>query len=260
MLRFIFKLLVLLSLLLTACEDIPRDNILDPKNPSGTRPQIISLEAFVNTDTLIPFDYNFQLLEALNQLESKYEHQIVILEYHRNVQNYVDPDHSIENEALYTKYVDYAQPDSKGVPDVFINGTTARVQGAYDATGSTKIRLEQAIEPLLIRNSSYAIEPKINKISAGYEISTIIARLGNSSGMNLLVKAVIISQDDNEYQRRVVKLISKSNVITEIEPGEIKEVNFPVYQKTDQNPESIIFFITSDDEVRVYQTLKVDLQ
>ena len=69
-----------------------------------------------------------------------------------------------------------------------------------------------------------------------------------------------ISQDDNEYQHRVVKLISKSNVITEIEPGEIKEVNFPVYQKTDQNPESIIFFITSDDEVRVYQTLKVDLQ
>jgi len=260
MLRFIFKLLVLLSLLLTACEDIPRDNILDPKNPSGTRPQIISLEAFVNTNIEIPFDYNFQLLEALNQLESKYEHQIVILEYHRNVQNYIDPDHSIENEALYTKYVDYAQPDSKGVPDVFINGTKVRVQGAYDAAGSTKIRLEQAIEPLLIRNSSYAIEPKINKISAGYEISAIIARLGTSTGINLLVKAVFISQDENEYQRRVVKLIYKSNVITEIEPGEIKEVNFPVYQKIDQNPGSVIFFITSDDEVQIYQTLKVDLQ
>jgi hypothetical protein len=238
--------------------DIPRDNILDPKNPSSTRSQIISIEAFVNTNTEIPFDYNFQLITALNQLEDKYGDKIIILEYHRNVQEYDDPNHSIENESLYSKYILHIEPESKGVPDVFINGTTARIQGAYDAQGTTKIRLEQAIEPLLITNSRFALEPRIVASSSGYNISVKIARLGEDVANDILIKAVYISKDDDKFHQRVVKQISKSNIIDNIEAGEVKEVNFPHYQPFDQNRESVIFFVTSDDEVQVYQSIKVD--
>jgi hypothetical protein len=261
MLRFTFNLILLLSLVLISCADIPRDNILDPKNLSSTRSQIISIEAFVNTSSDIPpeIDYNYQLIDALNQLENKYRDKIIILEYHRNVQEYIDPDYSIENESLYSKYILHVAPGSKGVPDVFINGTTARIQGAFDAGGTTKIRLEQAIEPLLIRNSHFALEPKIESSSSGYNISVKIARLGENEANNILVKAVYISKDDDSYHQRVVKSISKSNIISKIEAGEVKEVNFPSYQPFDQNRESVIFFVTSEDEVQVYQSIKVDL-
>ncbi len=258
-LRFIFNLWIFISLLVFSCKDIPRDNLLDPKNPSGVRPQVIALESFVNTNESIPFDYNFQLLAALNQLENKYRDQIVILEYHRNVQNYLDPFHAIENEALYTKYVDIFDPGSKGVPDVFINGTADRVQGAYDGSGSTRIRLEQSIEPLLIKNSLFAIEPRISKSDADYELSATIARLGKSPAKDILVKAVVISREDEQYLRRVVKLIFKSNVISEIEAGELKEIDFPLFQKEDTHPGSVVFFITSEDESSIFQSIKADL-
>ncbi len=260
MLRFTSKIFAIIYLISLGCDDIPRDNLLDPKNPEGARTQVVSLESFVNTNPEIPFDYNFEMLMALNDLKSKYGVQITILEYHRNVQDYTDPYHSIENEALYTKYVAGVDPGSKGVPDVFINGTVDRVQGAFDGTGSTKIRLEQAIAPLLMQNTFYAIEPGINKTEAGYEISAIIARLGTSDGSNLLVKAVVVSEEDQTYHRRVVKLISKSNVISHISAGEIKEIDFPTYQPENQNPASVVYFITSEDETVVYQCTKVDLQ
>lgn len=261
MLRFTFNLILLLSLVLISCTDISRDNILDPKNPSSTRTHIVSLEAFVNTSSAIPeeIDYNYQLIDALNQLEKKYQDQIIILEYHRNVQEYSDPDHSIENESLYSKYISHVEPGSKGVPDVFINGTTARIQGAYNAGGTTRVRLEQAIEPLLIRNSHFALEPKINPSSSGYQISVKIARLGENAANDILVKAVYISKDDDNFHQRVVKHISKSNIITKIEAGEVTEVNFPAYQPFDQNRESVIFFVTSEDEVQIYQSIRVDL-
>ena len=261
MLRFTFNLILLLSLVLTSCTDISRDNILDPKNPSSTRSQIISIEAFVNTSSQIPeeIDYNYQLIDALNQLENKYQDQIIILEYHRNVPQYTDPDHSIENENLYSKYIANIQPGSKGVPDVFVNGTTARIQGAYDANGTTKIRIEQAIEPLFIRNSHFALEPIIETSSSGYNISVKVARLGENAANDILVKVVYISKDDDNFHQRVVKHISKSNIITKIEAGEVIEVNFPAYQPSDQNRKSVIFFVTSENEVQVYQSIKVDL-
>jgi len=215
----------------------------------------------VNTSPEIPedIDYNYQLIEALNQLEEKYNDKIIILEYHRNVPDYEDPDHSIENESLYSKYIAHVQPDSKGVPDVFINGTTARVQGAYDAGSTTKIRLEEAIEPLLFRNSQFALEPKVEATSSGYNISVNIARLGENEANDILVKAVYISKDDDSFHQRVVRQISKSNIIAKIEAGEVKEVNFPTYQPFDQTRESVIFFVTSEDEIQVYQSIKVDL-
>jgi hypothetical protein len=68
-------------LLISACEDIPRDNLLDPQNPDSYTSSIILLEAFVNTNNPLP--YNLWALEALDEIGGLYGTKIVIAEYHR---------------------------------------------------------------------------------------------------------------------------------------------------------------------------------
>jgi hypothetical protein len=259
MLRFAFKSILSICIFLIACDNIPRDNLLDPKNPAGFRPQIVVLEAFLNTNEDIPEDYNSQMIIALNRLAAKYEDKINIIEYHRNVGTYPDSLHVIENENLYSKYINYFEPGSEGVPDLFINGTGARIQGAFEAV-KTQVRIEQALEPYLIENCYFALEPIVTITPGRVGLATKIARLGTTSEKNILVKAVVMSFKDSPYHQRVVREIKKSNIIEQIYSGEVKEIAFTDFEFESSEQLSVIFQITSADELRIYQSKKVSIK
>lgn len=266
MFQYIFKrsiLIIFCLIFLFYCDDIPRDNILDPKNPSSERQKIVTIEAFVYTGSDAPNTLNETVLYALDQIENAYGNKVTIMEYHRNTTNYsadpyvTDPYNNYSNENLYDIYTGNV---GEGVPDVFINGIAARVQGASTVQNSV-FRLEQALQPFIIQNSLFTIEPQASIQNGEIDLSLKIAKLGSSNAQDIIVKAIIVYKIDNDILERVVHGIGKSTIIEEIENGEIKEVDIdpiPLAQFSYQSI-SVIFAVTSEDEKSIYQSIEVDI-
>lgn len=259
MYRYIFKLLLAI-LLLVACSDIPRDNILDPGNPNSFKSSIVLLEAFVNTNN--PFSYNEWALQALDSIKLFYGAKIVIAEYHRDTSQYPDL-YSYRNEPdifelLYEKYVENSSSNLKGVPDIFINGTTQRVQGA-SSVSSVINRLNSILSELVILNNQFTLEPGSIKVNASeLTASCKLARLGSQSAEDLLLKMILVQRVNLQELKRVVIDLKKSNVISRLAAGEIITINFdPV--PISQTPDKVIFNLSSSDELTVYQNIEVNL-
>jgi len=248
---------VTLFILLLSCEDIERDNILDPKNPASERPQVITVEAFVNTNPSAPHSLNDTLLLALDQIYNDHRSKLSVLEYHRNTTYFTDPFYDISNENLYDIYTGNV---GEGVPDVFINGTAARIQGASTIQNSI-FRLEQALQPFLIENSYFTIEPTVAEANNQIDISAEVARLGSTEAENIILKAVVIYLIDDDLLKRVAFGIGKSTIIDNIENGEMKEINIdPINKATFQYSNySVVLMITSEDEKNIYQSVKVEI-
>ncbi len=238
------------------CKDIPRDNILDPKNPNSSQSSTVLLEAFVNTNN--PYSYNQWALQALDSIKVIYGDKILIAEYHRNTDQYTDDYFKDKFELLYEKYVKNSYLNIKGVPDIFINGTTQRVQGAASVSGVTT-RLNLILSELVILNNYFTLEPAaININSTELTASCKIACLGNQSAENLLLRMILIQKVNSLELKRVVNDLEKSIIISRLEAGEITTTNFnPI--RISQRPDKIIFSLTSSDELIVYQNIKVDL-
>ena len=103
--RSIFKYAPLfLFFVLTACKDIDRDNILDPKNPDSYRALTTMIEAFVNTEN--DQFYNQDMIAALNSIKEQHGDKVVIAHFHRHAGTFMDSLSGQENEILYEKYID----------------------------------------------------------------------------------------------------------------------------------------------------------
>ena len=252
------KYLFLVLIVLSSCDDINRDNILDPKNPASERPQIITVEAFVNTTDSIPNAFNEYLLDALDELESSYSDKILISVNNRRIKNNFFYGYFIKDiELLYETYFQGYDSGVRGVPDVYINGIEARIQGA-SSQSTVLFRLEEVLNSLITSNSYFTIESNIIQDGNEYKISAKIARLGSTNEENIKVKAIIVSKYDNDLHERVVTDILKSQDIGNISNGEIKEIDLGEVPATSIDSD-VIFMITSDDELQVFQSIKVDL-
>jgi len=254
--RYVFSVFICLALLIK-CQDIPRDNLLDPQNPGSYQESTILLEAFVNTSN--PYEYNLWALQALDSIENQYRSEIIIAEYHRDTQQYTDPySKPLIFEPLYEKYVEHSVPAIKGVPDIFINGSLRRVQGA-SSVGSVLDRLYSELSELVIVNNHFTLEPADIHITATeLKASCKIARLGNQPAGNLLLKVILLKNFNSSELKRVVIDSRKSDIISQLNAGEIKTVVFNSIPVT-QRPDRLIFSLTSSDELTVFQNIKVDL-
>lgn len=239
--------------LLLACKDIPRDNILDPKNPDSYRPQIILLEAFVNTEN--DQSYNEDMLSALNTILDRYPGKIILSQYHRNTTSYTDALAIPENETLYEQYV-HVYDDLKGVPDVFINGTVSRVKGASSIESAIE-RIDTVIQPFLIENTFFTIEPTVTSDNSKISISTKIARLGSESISDIIVRAIVTEQIDTGIYTRVVRAIENSNLIPRLEPGEQTEIKFSDVQINPDANLQVTFSVKSNQSLIVHQSIEV---
>jgi hypothetical protein len=254
-LRSVFKIIFnpACLILFVSCNDIPRDNILDPKNPNSYRALKISLEAFVNTEN--DFQYNEHMLNALKTIVEKYPKKSVLLQYHRNTTNYTDSLAIRANEIVYEQYISKFD-NLKGVPDVFINGSINRVKGASSVESAVE-RIDEAIQPLLIENSHFTIEPVVIRNNSQISISANIARLGSRSIEDIVVRVILAEEIDSDLRLRVVRVIENSNIIPRLEPGEQKEIKFSdVMLYTDKDTYAI-FSVISNQDLIVQQTIEV---
>lgn len=257
MLTYIFRKMVIstsIFLCIYGCQDIPRDNLLDPKNPNSYNQQILAVEAFVNTNN--DTNHNELMLNAIDLLNEKYPNRLTILQYHRTIGSFIDPYYLDLNDILYDSYVTAYHTNNKGVPDVFINGIAARIQGATTIDHAL-FRLEEAIQPLLLYNGYFAIELSASRNPNQVAISTKIARLGSEAINNILVKAMLVEHIDNQWHKRVVREVLKSNLISQINPGEVKEIDFTSYKDYSTSDLKIVCTVTSQDELDIYQSQEV---
>ena len=238
---FKFGLIFIIVFAMNSCKDIPRDNILDPKNPDSYRAQVISLEAFVNTNN--DQQYNEHMLSALRAVTDKYNGKIIYLQYHRNTTLFTDSLALPENEILYEQYLN-SFDDGKGVPDVFINGTADRIKGA-SSIGTAFERIDNAVQSLLIKNTFFTIEPIVKRSNSNVSISTKIARLGSESISDILIRSTITENIDSNVHTRVVRQMENSNLIPRLEPGEQKEINFSDYSSNSNEELYVIITVTS---------------
>lgn len=239
----------LLVLLVLSCGDLPHDNMLDPKNPDSIAPQKVMIEAFVNTNN--PSNVNQYALQALNSLLTSYGDRIVIAEYHRNTAEYTDPYHLEKNELLYQHYI--SQFDNlKAVPDIFINGTNQRVQGASSASYSL-FRLEQALTEEIVKNNYYLIEIDYSRNGDTIRPKIHLARLGKGYGRDIVIKAVIVSDISSPYLQRVVHSSVESNVISVLSPGEQRDLELPEMSIDVNFVNTLIVYITGSTANYIYQ-------
>ncbi len=253
--KSVFNLMIA-ALLFLSCKDIPRDNLLDPGNPNSYRQSVVLLEAFVNTAN--PYPYNQMALAALDSIKNQYQDQVVIVEYHRSAPDYQDSLDSPVFENLYQKYVGAFSPSQKGVPDIFINGTGSRVQGA-SSTQNVFHRLNPLLSDLVVERNYFTLEPgEIKWDGSKLNATCLIARLGDQPAEDLLLKMVPLRQINSASLKRVALDLKKSVSIAQLEAGEISTQKFGDIA-LDEKPDALVFYLSSDDELTVYQAIRVDL-
>jgi methionine aminopeptidase len=227
--------------------------VLDPKNPDSYRAHVICIEAFVNTNN--GQMYNEDMLSALQTIVGRYPGKLTFTQYHRDVGSFEDTLAIIENENLYEQYVN--QFDGlKGVPDVFINGSVYRVKGASSVETAIK-RIDLAIQPLLIENTFFTIEPTVTRSNTKISISTKIARLGSEPISDIIIRATVTEQIDSGLYTRVVRHMENSNLIPRLQPGEQKEIKYSDVTIESGADLQVIFTVTSNQSLIVYQSVEV---
>lgn len=244
---------VILLAILTGCEDIPRDNIFDPKNPDSFTDQVILVEAFVNTFNPLP--YNLQALRALTNLEAHYGEKIAVVTYHRNQPDYPDSLALPENENLYSQYLEEIAGAVKGTPDIFVNGTANRVQGA-SSSAVVEERVGRFINDLLGNSGQYLLQPfgvsvTAGKVSAGCRI----ARLGNQEASQLRLRLIALKDLGGEMNHTCVGMRPAAE-IPGIPAGEYVERQITEMPCT-RTPDALLFVLTTADGRKILQVKKV---
>jgi hypothetical protein len=227
----------------SGCGDIPRDNLLDPMNPASTIRQTVMVEAFINTNN--PSSINEIALQALDSLASIYHINILIAEYHRNTADYVDPYHMDKNEILYEDYVSRFD-DIKGVPDIFINGTDRRVQGASTVSYSL-FRLEQALAGEVSQHCDFMLDVDYSIENNKIIPDVLLARLGNEDARNIRVRAVLTGSLELPLHERVVRGMSESQWIPFLGHGETRPVGLPEIPVS-EGMHTLIVYVTGEDD------------
>ncbi|MBN1352939.1 hypothetical protein JXJ21_26350 [candidate division KSB1 bacterium] len=217
--RLFLSGLTLSCLLIVAC-DLDRTNPLDPKNPDSYRSMPIVAEVFVNDDIAIQNEYCDYALTAIENLSDSYtREQLMIVEYHLPYQTKPDNDPNISDNfiPLYESYAPV--PDERGLPDIFLNGTSQRIQGA-SSLPTVQERLKASLASESGKKSYLTIEASLSQSGSNYSISGKIARLGKDDLANAEITAVLIEDLSRENAHFVARFLFSSQTITNLKHSE----------------------------------------
>jgi hypothetical protein len=240
-----------------ACGKIPRDNVLDPKNPDSIGDQLVLVEAFVNTNN--PHSYNEYMLTALDSLEAIYSGDIVIAEYHRNTIQYVDSlYHLDQSELLYQLYLEASEASLKAVPDVFVNGIRRRIQGA-SSVSTALFRLQEAVSLEASNVTHFTLELSAWIDGDRLKPEVTIARLGTRDIEDIYIKGVLVIDTGEQNFRHVVRNVVKSSLIPHLRHGDIETISLAELPYFPSHTNTLICYITNKDETQVLQCVSLSI-
>ena len=254
MYRFIFSLAFLI--LVQSCDDIPRDNLLDPKNSDGHTEAVVLIETFVNTSADIPFDYNYWALAGLENVQSFYPDEVIVVEYHRDVQTYDDDFNTIDSNIRYTQLhqaYTFGEVIPMGVPDIFINGSDNRISGA-SAAAVVEEKVRSVAADILNDENYFKIEIETEMIGASsIKVSAQIAAMGNKSASDISARLIFLKDYQDFYHKRVVLDLVDNEPLEDIDKGSYIEKEFDSVNLSD-TPDRVVLAILSEDGTEVLQS------
>lgn len=205
-------------LFLGACEELERNNPLDPKNPRSEQPHLVFVEAFVNDATpFSPF-----ALRALDSLASAFSSDhLLVAEHHLPSASFTDAYALPESADRYRLLA----TENQGVPDVFFNGSAIRLQGA-SGTRAASLRYHAALQTTAGEITHFTIAAKKNVSVTYIEINATLARLGSSRFPQFAVLAVVWEDLSSSGHHHVVRKVFSPEIFSGIEAGETKSARF----------------------------------
>ena len=241
--------------LIYSCADLKRDNALDPKNPQATMELKIVAEAFVNDSTGFP--YSAIALNALTEIDGmeNLSDELLVLEYHVEHESWNDPLEAPGCLDRYHKYV--PQPEQRGIPDVFFNGRSRRVQGA--TSEKVRERYLAAMTSLFDQRSRFRLVGDKVIADNQVQLDLQIARMGKQSENDLIVQVVIAEDLTNVGHNLVVRKILSPVIFSKIDGGEVKSLSFheAVSDVKDQsNLFAVVMIQKSDESLEILQVEK----
>ena len=204
--------------LLFSCEELDRNNPLDPKNPRSESRRMILVEAFVNDAT--PF--SSYALSAVDSLAATFSSdQIIIAEHHLPSANFTDMNALPESADRYQGLA----PADPAVPDLFFNGAKVRMQGASSAHAASQ-RYRGGLHHELGGITHFTIAARKNIAASEIQIDATIARLGDSGFPQIAVFALVWEDLGVAGHHHLVRKIFSPEVFSGIAAGETKTVRF----------------------------------
>ena len=260
----VFKInLALLTLfLLQACGDIPRDNLLDPKNEESYTQPVVLLEAFVNF--ACPGEYSRWAVQSLQNVEQTYPGRVLVAEYHRDLAGYDDAYVSGPSSSKFTSiqdvYIDDQLPE-RGVPDVFVNGSVQRVSGASSAV-SVGEQITPSVDNLLAQKDYFLLQASValtTEADTTCNVSCRVARLGNKTNKNLKMRVIIIRDEKQDLLHHRVLDVSLLQPIETLQAGEYLDVKFDPIVLSDI-PTSVIVALFASDGKTALQAVQEEIK
>lgn len=204
--------------LFLSCDQLERNNPLDPQNPNSERRRVVLVEAFVNAST--PF--SAFALAALDSLALSFSPQhVLIVEYHLPSPAFADP-LALPAGADRYKNLTAAAP---AVPDVFFNGVLQRAQGASNASTALS-RYRSAIQNEIDKSAYFTLAAQKTISPTSLTVDVTVARLGNSSFENFIVGAMVWEDLAMAGRHHVVRKLFAPENFSRIAAGEKKTVRF----------------------------------
>lgn len=247
---------IIALLIIFACADLERDNLLDPKNPLSSTEKAVLVELFINDST--GYDYCEYAVDTIEEIGLRDENQgkLFVLEYHVNNPDWNDAFALNENTQRYHEYVPSAA--ERGIPDAFFNGREVRVQGASQQ--NVYSRYSAAVDNVIDHKGYFIIEAEKNISGNALNLDVTVARLGNSEKKDLAINAVVYEDLGIERQRFVVRKILPRQIIGRFDSGQIKRFKFSANVTNAENIYQTFVLVFLQDQSKstrdIYQSAK----
>lgn len=230
-----FFIFIVVVLLLARCEDLDRNNPLDPKNPNSQIDRATLVEVFVNDST--GFEYCNYALDAIEKLSQREEFKtnFFVVQYHvtnRNA-NWNDLYARDEFNQRYYEYVPITS--ERGIPDAMFNGLQNRIQGA--SLEKIEERYAAAASALSGQKSFFRIEATKKITGNVMSVNVDVARHGRSDAENIDVNVILCEDLKQPRYRYVARKIFQKQSLSIIKRGEAKSFVFaeqlPIIEQID---------------------------
>lgn len=232
-----------LALFFMQCQDLQRDNILDPKNSRSQRPRTVLVESFVNESG---GDVVQLATLALERLRREYEaDDFILLEHH--IQKTADTD-PYAQEQSYTRYTELVpQVSRQGLPHVFFDGSQAEVQGASEED-IAYLRYKTELDKRLLLPAYFTIEAKTTLDEGAVTVWAQIARLGDKNARHVTVK-IAVAEDIFHNGRFVVRAFLPALSFGTMRPTNIEEIRKEIALDPDWNLADLVIVIIVQNSV-----------
>ena len=248
-LRIAAMLSLAIAFFLLSCDNLDKDNPLDPQNPDSERNRIAVIEVFINDSD---GEIIHSAVDGILQLRREYgTGKVALLEHH------IEKSHGTDVYALETslqRYMSYTLDSPQGLPHLFFDGPQHQALGAFDKDIAYQ-RYRNELEQRLSQPAHFTIEGSVQFLSGRARVRADVARLGNEDAKNINIYAIFcepVFGNEREVVRRIELLESYST----LKKHQVVDVDktFSIPSNISQSKSKCVIIIQDSNTFEIHQS------